>query len=115
MEEMVMAEGMLSVGDDTFKAEVLDSATPVIVDFWAPWCMPCRAITPVLENLAKDYVGKVKFVKMNVDDHQRVASEYSVRAIPTLLVFKAGKMVDALTGGMASKQKIEESIKKIAA
>lgn len=110
-----MAEGMTSVGDDTFKAEVLDSSTPVIVDFWAPWCMPCRAITPVLENLAKDYTGKIKFVKLNVDDHQQVASQFGVRAIPTLLLFKGGKLVDALTGGMTSKQKIEESLKKVAA
>jgi thioredoxin len=110
-----MSDSMAAVGDDTFKAEVLDSATPVIVDFWAPWCMPCRAITPVLENLAKDFAGKVKIVKMNVDDHQRVAGEFGIKAIPTLLVFNGGKLVDALTGGMASKQKIEEAIRKVAA
>ncbi len=110
-----MAESMPAVGDDSFKSEVLEAPTPVVVDFWAPWCMPCRAITPVLENLAKDYAGKVKIVKMNVDDHQRVATEFGVRSIPTLLVFKGGKLVEALTGGMASKQKIEETIKKVAA
>jgi thioredoxin 1 len=110
-----MADGMLSVGDDTFKAEVLDQTTPVIVDFWAPWCMPCKAITPVLENLAKEYQGKVKIVKMNVDDHQKIATQFSVRAIPTLLVFKGGKMVQALTGGQANKKTIEETIKTVSA
>ena len=110
-----MADGMLNVGDDTFKSEVLEQATPVIVDFWAPWCMPCKAITPVLENLAKAYEGKVKIVKLNVDDHQQVATQFSVRAIPTLLVFKGGKMVQALTGGQANKKMIEETIKTVAA
>lgn len=107
-----MAEGIHEIGDEVFKSEVLDAPVPVLVDFWAPWCMPCRAIAPTLEGMAKEYSGKVKFVKINVDDHQRVAGEFQIKSIPTLLIFKGGKLVDALLGGQTSKQKIQESFRK---
>jgi thioredoxin 1 len=103
-------DSLRDVGDDTFEAEVLESAVPVVVDFWAAWCPPCRALTPILEELARQNAGKVKIVKMDVDDHKKTAADFSVRSIPTLLVFKGGRMVHALTGGMATKRGIETSV-----
>ena len=90
----------VSVTDSEFKATVLDSAEPVLVDFWAPWCGPCKAIAPALDELATRYKGKVKVAKMNVDENQQTAQDYGVRGIPTLLVFKGGKVVEQRVGAM---------------
>src|SRR3954454_1605662 len=79
------------VTDANFDAEVIKSETPVLVDFWAPWCGPCRMVAPVVEELSQEYAGKVKFVKLNTDDNVRTASQYGIRSIPTLLVFKGGE------------------------
>lgn len=86
------------VTDATFEQEVLKAPRPVLVDFWAPWCGPCRMVAPIVEELAKEYDGKVNFVKLNTDDNPIIASRYSIRSIPTLLVFKGGEPVGQIIG-----------------
>ncbi len=88
------------VSDATFDAEVLQSSTPVLIDFWAPWCGPCRAIAPIVDELAKEYEGKLKVVKMNVDDNQTTPSRYGVRGIPNLIVFRDGREVAREVGAI---------------
>ena len=88
----------VEVTDADFENEVLKSDLPVLVDFWAPWCGPCRMVAPIVEELADEYDGKVKFVKLNTDDNVQIASRYGIRSIPTLLVFKGGESVDQVIG-----------------
>ena len=97
------------VNDESFKTEVLDAKVPVLVDFWAPWCGPCRAIAPVLEELAGEYSGRAKIVKINVDDHQRAASQYGVRSIPNLIVFKNGQVAQQIVGAVP-KTKLTQAL-----
>jgi thioredoxin 1 len=106
-----MSKDTVAVQDASFKAEVLDSSVPVLVDFWATWCAPCRAIAPALEELATQYKGKVKIAKVDVDESQQVAQQFGIRSIPTLLLFKGGKVVEQLVGAMP-KAKLEDAIKK---
>lgn len=101
---------IVQVGDDNFKAEVLESQVPVVVDFWATWCGPCRQIAPALEDFASKYKGKIKVAKLNIDDHQAVAQQYRVMSIPTVLLFQGGQVKDQVVG--AFKDKIEGMIKK---
>ncbi|MEY2978994.1 MAG: thioredoxin [Prochlorotrichaceae cyanobacterium] len=90
----------LAVTDDSFKKEVLESEVPVLVDFWAPWCGPCRMVAPVIDEIATQYEGKVKVVKLNTDDNPTVAGQYGIRSIPTLMIFKGGQRVDMVVGAV---------------
>ncbi len=89
---------LVHVSDKTFSSEVLNSDLPVLVDFWATWCGPCRSIGPIVEELAKEFSGKVKVTKLNVDESPATPAQYGVRGIPTLILFKGGKILDQLTG-----------------
>ncbi|MDY6854906.1 MAG: thioredoxin [Thermodesulfobacteriota bacterium] len=102
---------LLHLTDDTFSEEILNSDEPAMVDFWAPWCGPCKAVGPIVEELAAEYFEKVKIAKINVDENQKTAAQYSVRSIPTLIMFKGGESVDQIVG-LVSKAKLEEMIKK---
>ena len=88
------------VTDSTFKAEVLDSDVPVLVDFWAPWCGPCRMVGPVVDEIADQYGEKLKVVKVNTDENPKIASKYGIRSIPTLMIFKGGEKVDMVVGAV---------------
>jgi len=99
-----MAGKVKEIGDQNFQSDVLDSKVPTLVDFWAPWCAPCRAIAPVVEELAGTYDGKINFVKMNVDDNQNTPAQYGVRGIPTLILFKGGKVFDQVVGNIPKDQ-----------
>ncbi len=95
------------MSDDSFDGEVLQSPTPVLIDFWAPWCAPCRAIAPVVEELARDYAGKLKVVKMNVDDNPRTPSRYGVRGIPNLILFHGGEVKEQIVGAVPKAQLVK--------
>jgi thioredoxin 1 len=88
------------VTDASFKDEVLDSDVPVLVDFWAPWCGPCRMVAPVVDEIAEQYEGQIKVVKLNTDENPNTASQYGIRSIPTLMIFKGGQRVDMVVGAV---------------
>ena len=106
-----MAGDVMTLTDSNFEAEVLKSAEPVLVDFWAVWCGPCRAIAPAVEEVAKEFKGKAKVGKLNVDENQMVAGRFGIRSIPTLLVFKNGQVVDQVIGAVP-KAKLVDALNK---
>lgn len=101
---------IVHASDNSFGADVLNSDTPVLVDFWATWCGPCRAIAPHLERLADDYAGRAKVVKVDIDHNPERAAEFKVRSIPTLLVFKNGQVVDRIVGNPGAYKPIEQLV-----
>jgi thioredoxin 1 len=105
-------KNLVHITDETFDSEVLQYNLPSLVDFWAGWCGPCRAIAPVVEELADEYDGKLRIAKLNVDENPRTPGKYGIRAIPTLIIFKNGQVSDQITGAV-SKSRIEEAIKKV--
>ena len=106
-----MAENVIEFNDQNFDSDVLKADTPVLVDFWAIWCGPCKAIAPIVEEIANDFSGKVKVGKMDVDSNNQVAMRYGIRSIPTLLLFNNGEVVDQVIGNVG-KDSIESMISK---
>ena len=107
-----MSDNVLEFTEENFKSDVLESKLPVLVDFWATWCGPCKAIGPIVEELAKEYTGKIKVGKVNVDDNNQVAMQFGVRSIPTLIIVKDGKVIDQLIGAVP-KQSMVDLISKV--
>jgi thioredoxin 1 len=105
---------IINLTQDNFAKEVLESSTPILVDFWAEWCGPCKMIAPMLDELAEEYDGKVKIGKVNIDNEQGLAAEYGVRAIPTLLLFQNGQVTEQIVG-LKSKRDLKNSFDKVAA
>jgi thioredoxin 1 len=104
-------EKITDVGDNNFDAEVLRSDLPVLVDFWAPWCGPCKSIAPIVEEIAVEYEGKLKVTKLNVDDHPATASRYGIRGIPNLIILRAGAVKEQIVGAVP-KAKLVSAIEK---
>ena len=107
-----MAENIVEIGDENFDEEVLQQEQPVLVDFWAPWCGPCRAIGPVIETLSETFSDKMQFKKCNVDDNPVTPGKYGIKSIPTLIFFKGGKVEEQVVG-IVAKSKLEEIITKL--
>ena len=99
-----MSEHIHYVTDGNFEAEVLQSQTPVLVDYWAEWCGPCKMIAPILDDVAKDYAGKLKVAKLNIDDNQETPAKYGIRGIPTLMLFKGGNVEATKVGALSKSQ-----------
>jgi thioredoxin 1 len=107
-----VSEQVTIISDGTFESEILSSDIPAILDFWAPWCGPCKSIAPVLDDLAREYKGKVKICKMNVDENPQTPSRYNVRGIPNIVFFKDGEVVEQIVGAVP-KEQLRETIDKL--
>ena len=103
------SENVIEIGDENFETEVLKSDQPAVVDFWAPWCGPCKAIGPLIDELAQSFGNQVKFFKFNVDDNPMTPGKYGIKAIPTLIFFKGGSVAEQITGVVA-KSRLEEAL-----
>lgn len=106
-----MAGNVTEISDGDFDAQILKSPIPVLVDFWAPWCGPCKSIAPVLEEIATEFAGKVKIAKVNVDDNPKSPTQYNVRAVPNMILFKGGNVVERIVGAVP-KDQLVAAIKK---
>jgi thioredoxin 1 len=106
------AAKIVTLTESNFKREVLDSTSPVLVDFWAEWCGPCKMLAPLLEELASDYDGKVKIAKVNIDEHQKLAIKYGIRAVPTMLIFKNGEVAEQMVG-YKSRRDLKSSLDRL--
>jgi len=106
---IIMSEKLIEITDANFETEVTNSSIPVMVDFWAPWCGPCRMLTPVIEELADEYDGKVRVGKLNTDDNHNTAVKFGITAIPTIIIFNNGQVVDKKVG-MCSKKDLQASL-----
>jgi thioredoxin 1 len=106
-----MSEDLIHVSDSDFEKEILKSDQPALVDLWAPWCGPCQRIAPIIDELAKEYKGKVKVAKINVDESRKVATDLGVMSIPTLILFKGGQVVDKIVG-LVPKDRLKEFVNK---
>jgi thioredoxin 1 len=104
MSSKIMSDNILTLTDDSFDVDVLQSDTPVLVDYWAEWCGPCKMIAPVLEEIADEYAGKLKIAKLNIDQNEATAPKYGVRGIPTLMIFKGGNVEGTKVGALSKSQ-----------
>lgn len=109
-----MGAKLIDVDDANFESQVLQSGLPVVVDFWAPWCGPCKAVSPIIEKMVQTHAEKVQFAKLNIDDNAAVTQKYGIKSVPTILFFKDGQMVDKLVG-MVTAAKLEESLQGVLA
>lgn len=108
------APNILTLTQDNFSKEVLESTQPILVDFWAEWCGPCKMLAPILDELAQEYDGRVKIGKVNIDEYQELAAQYGIRSIPTLLLFRQGQVADQIVG-LRSKRDLKASFDRVAA
>lgn len=107
-----MSDNVSEISDTSFEADILKSSIPALVDFWAPWCGPCKSIAPILEEIAKEYTGKIKIAKLNVDDNPRTPTQYNVRGIPNLVFFRDGKVVEQIVGAIP-KDQLVAAVRKV--
>ena len=108
------AANIVTANDTNFQSEVLQANTPVLVDFWAEWCGPCKMLSPILDELAQEFDGRIRIGKVNIDDHQELAAQYGIHSIPTLLLFKQGQVADQIVGAR-SKRDLKASFERVAA